>query len=267
MRIPFTKAHGAGNDFLLTWLNEAPRENLPEAAQAICERHTGIGADGWILICQPPPGEKEYQGAIQLFNSDGSLAEISGNGTRCAAAFLVDVGLAWDTVRIRTGAGVKTLKLLDRSGLSFMFEMNMGQPRFPEGATVTLELANGPRSVTIVDVGNPQCAVQVADFDFDWRSLGAEIERHPHFPKRTNVSFVRVVDPHTLEVRFYERGAGETMSSGTGSTGAAAAALHLGLVTSPVTVVTPAGRLELRSEGEIYLVGPAQIIGGGEFYL
>ena len=266
MRIPFTKAHGAGNDFLLTWLNEAPRENLSEAAQAICQRHTGIGADGWILICQPPPGEKEYQGAIQLFNSDGSLAELSGNGTRCAAAFLVDVGLAWDTVRIRTGAGVKSLKLLERCGLSFLFEMNMGQPRFPEGGTVTLELANGPRSVTIVDVGNPQCAVLVADFDFDWRSLGAEIERHPHFPKRTNVSFVRPVDPHTLEVRFYERGAGETLSSGTGSTGAAAAALHLGLVTSPVTVVTTAGRLELRSEGEIYLVGPAQIIGGGEFY-
>jgi diaminopimelate epimerase len=267
MRIPFTKMHGAGNDFLLTWVNEAPRENLAEAAKGICNRHTGIGGDGWILISQPPPGEKGYEGAIQLFNSDGSTAEISGNGTRCAAAFLVDVGLAWDTVRIRTGAGVKALKLLDRCGLSFMLEMNMGQPVFPEGEMVTLDLSSGPRAVTIVDVGNPQCVVEVADFDFDWRGMGAEIERHPHFPKRTNVSFIRPVDEHTLEVRFYERGAGETMSSGTGSTGAAAAALRLGRVKSPVTVLTPAGPLKLRSEGEIYLVGPAQIIGGGEFYL
>jgi diaminopimelate epimerase len=267
MRIPFTKMHGAGNDFLLTWINEAPRENLADAAKSICNRRTGIGADGWILICQPPPGEKEYEGAIQLFNSDGSTAEISGNGTRCAAAFLVDVGLAWDTVRIRTGAGVKNLQVLERCGLAFVLEMNMGQPRFPEGETVRLDLASGPRAVTIVDVGNPQCVVEVEDFDFDWRSMGAEIEGYSRFPKRTNVSFIRPVDEHTLEVRFYERGAGETMSSGTGSTGAAAAALRLGRVKSPVTVVTPAGPLKLRSEGEIYLVGPAQIIGGGEFYL
>jgi diaminopimelate epimerase len=267
MRIPFTKTHGAGNDFLLTWLNEAPRENLPQAAKGICERHTGMGADGWILISQPPPGEKGYDGAIQLFNSDGSTSPLSGNGTRCAAAFLVDVGLAWETVRIQTGAGVKSLKLLERTGLSFVLEMNMGQPHFPEGETTTLELSGGPREVTVVDVGNPQCVVEVADLDFDWRTMGAEIEGHPHFPKRTNVSFIRPVDAHTLEVRFYERGAGETMSSGTGSTGAAAAGLRLGRVKNPVTVVTPAGPLNLRSEGEIYLVGPAQIIGGGEFHL
>jgi diaminopimelate epimerase len=267
MRIPFTKAHAVGNDFLLTWLNEAPRDNHSAVARAICERHTGIGADGWILVSQPPSGEKEYDGAIQLFNSDGSSAEISGNGTRCAAAFLSDVGLAGEKTRIRTGAGIKNLLLLERSGLSFMFEMNMGSPCFPEGDSVELHLSSGPRAATIVDVGNPQCALQVAGFDFDWRSVGAEIERHTRFPNRTNVSFVRPVDAHTLEVRFYERGAGETQSSGTGSTGAAAAALRWGLVSSPVTVLTPAGPLKLRAEGEIYLSGPAQIIGGGEFHL
>jgi diaminopimelate epimerase len=267
MRIPFTKAHGAGNDFLLTWLNEAPREGRPAAARAICDRYTGIGADGWILVSQPTAGESECDGAIQLFNSDGSSAAISGNGTRCAAAFLTDVGMAGADVHIRTGAGIKNLRLLERSGLSFVFEMNMGTPVFPEAGDVTLDLSSGLRSATIVDVGNPQCAVRVTDFDFDWRSIGAEIEGHPRFPHRTNVSFVRAIDPHTLEVRFYERGAGETRSSGTGSTGAAAAGLAWGLVTSPVTVVTPAGPLELRVEGEIYLVGPAQIIGGGEFYL
>src|SRR5437773_8006949 len=123
MRIPFTKAHGAKNDFLLTWLNAAPRENRVEAAIAICDRHTGIGADGWLLVAQPPSGEKEFDGAIQLFNSDGSIAEISGNGTRCAAAFLIDVGIATGEVRIRTGVGVKSLRLLERSGMSFVFEM------------------------------------------------------------------------------------------------------------------------------------------------
>jgi diaminopimelate epimerase len=267
MRIPFTKAHAVGNDFLLTWLNEAPRDNRADVARAICDRHTGIGADGWLLVSQPSPGDKEYDGAIQVFNSDGSTAEISGNGTRCAAAFLSDVGLASERVRIRTDAGTKNLILLDRSELLFMFEMNMGCPCFPEGDSVTLDLSSGPRIATIVDVGNPQCAIQVADFDFDWLRMGAEIERHPRFPNRTNVSFVRPVDAHTLDVRFYERGAGETQSSGTGSTGAAAAGLRWGIVLSPVTVLTPAGPLELRAEGEIYLSGPAQIIGGGEFYL
>src|SRR5438552_18999770 len=102
MKIPFTKAHGAGNDFLLTWHKDAPRDGRPEAAKAICERRTGIGADGWLLVSEPPPGDKTYECAIQLYNSDGSMAELSGNGTRCAAAFLADIGLAGDTVRIQT---------------------------------------------------------------------------------------------------------------------------------------------------------------------
>jgi diaminopimelate epimerase len=263
MRIPFTKAHGAANDFLLTWRNEAPSTGRVEASIALCNRHTGIGADGWLLVSR----SKEVDGEIQLYNSDGSEAEISGNGTRCAAAFLVDVGLASDTVRIRTGAGVKVLRLIERRGLSFVFDMNMGCPQFPEGGQTTLDLSARPVAATIVDVGNPQCVIQVPDFDFDWVTMGAEIERHPRFPRRTNVSFVRRMDDHTLEVRFFERGAGQTQSSGTGSTGAAAAALRLGLVNSPVTVRTPAGPLQLRQiEGEIYLAGPAQIIGGGEFY-
>ncbi len=267
MRIPFTKAHGAGNDFLLTWMNDSLRNNRAATARAICERHTGVGADGWILISQPPPGERSYDSAIELYNSDGSSAELSGNGTRCAAAFLVDVGLAADSVRIKTGAGVKELRLIEHSGLHFLFEMNMGRPSFPEGDRTTLDLTSGPQTVTIVDVGNPQCVVQVSDFDLDWRSMGAEIEKHPHFPNRTNVSFIRRVDEHTLDVRFFERGAGETMSSGTGSTGAAAAGLQLKLIESPVTIQTPAGPLKLRTESEIFLEGPAQIIGGGEFYL
>ena len=257
MQIPFVKAHGAGNDFLLTWEGDAPF--TPEVARAICHRHTGAGADGWMLVSRHPP-------AIRLLNSDGSEAELSGNGTRCAAALLVREGLVETGFAIATGAGPKQLRLLSRDGLDFLFEMNMGSPRVIEAAA-QLPLSNGVREVTLLDVGNPQCVVLVDDFEFDWRAMGAGIERHPRFPHRTNVSFVRRVDAHTIDVRFFERGAGETMSSGTGSTGAAFAALHHGLVSSPVRVLTPAGALELRLSGDaLYLTGPAVIVADGIFH-
>ena len=264
MKIPFTKAHGAKNDFLLTWSDAAPDADLPDIARAICDRHTGVGADGWMLVSRPEDAEAE--GTIQLYNSDGSVAEISGNGTRCAAALLVKHGYAAGVVRVRTGAGIKTLRLLRRGGLSFEFEMNMGRPEVTAERFV-LPLASGPRDVTLLWVGNPQCAVPVENFDLDWRTLGAEIESDPHFPNRTNVSFVRRVDDHTIEARFYERGAGETMSSGTGSTGAAAAGVVRGLAQWPVRVLTPAGPIDLREEnGEVYLTGPAEIVAEGEFH-
>ncbi|MGH9661017.1 MAG: diaminopimelate epimerase, partial [Bryobacteraceae bacterium] len=225
-------------------------------ARALCNRHAGVGADGWLVVSRA-----EF--AIRLFNSDGSDSEISGNGTRCAAAFLVDAGVAGGPlVRIATGAGVKELRLLERDGRSFRFEMNMGRARVVEP-----EWGGAPFPATVLDVGNPQCALHVEHFDFDWRALGARIERDAHFPNRTNVSFFRAVDRHTLEVRFFERGAGETMSSGTGSTGAVAAAHRMGLVASPVTVLTPAGPLQVRMDDDLYLAGPAQITANGVFYL
>ena len=263
MKIPFTKAHGAKNDFLLTWRAEVPEGDHAEIARAICDRHSGIGADGWMLV--DPPVDAEAEGTIQLYNSDGSTAEISGNGTRCAAAFLIRHGHAAGVVRVRTGAGIKTLRLLRRGNLHFDFEMNMGRPEIRD-LHFELPLSSGPRDVTIVWVGNPQCTVPVDDFDFDWRGMGAEIEQHPHFPNRTNVSFVKPVDEHSIDVRFYERGAGETMSSGTGSTGAAAAAVALGIAKSPVRVLTPAGPIDLRLEQEVFLTGPAELIATGEFF-
>jgi diaminopimelate epimerase len=266
MKIPFTKAHGAHNDFLLTWRDSVPPEvrDLASVARAICERHTGPGADGWLLVSANGPGS---DGAIELWNSDGSRSEISGNGTRCAAAFLIDAGQAGSDVRIATGAGMKHLRLLARDGMRFSFEMNMGRADIKELRAI-LSLGEHASDSVILNVGNPQCATFVKDFEFDWRTLGANIERHPRFPNRTNVSFIRVIDPHTLDVRFYERGAGETMSSGTGSTGAAAAALARGLVTSPVEVRTPAGPLTLRWENdEILLSGPAEIVAAGTYFL
>lgn len=259
MNIPFTKAHGARNDFLLTWRDQLPSTfDAPSAALAICDRHTGAGADGWLLISQAPSAD----GLIELWNSDGSRSEISGNGTRCAAAFLIEAGRATENVRILTGAGLKHLRLLNRDGRRFSFEMNMGTPAVEELRAHIMDL-----DATTLNVGNPQCAVFVKDFELDWRNLGAAIERHPRFPNRTNVSFIQVIDAHTLDVRFFERGAGETMSSGTGSTGAAAAAHARGLVESPVRVLTPAGPLDLRWENhDIFLAGPADIVASGEFY-
>lgn len=264
MKIPFTKAHGARNDFLLTWKDQvlSGEIDFSETARAICNRQTGVGADGWLLVSQ----NADADGAIELWNSDGSPSEMSGNGTRCAAAFLIDSGHASEDVRIVTGAGLKHLRLLDRKGLWFSFEMNMGAAKVDE-LRLDLPFGTATHDATILNVGNPQCAVFVDDFDFDWRAAGAWIESHPRFPNRTNVSFIRVADPHTLEVRFFERGAGETMSSGTGSTGAAAAAFARGLALSPVEVLTPAGSLVLRWDGDdILLAGPAEIVARGEFY-
>jgi diaminopimelate epimerase len=271
MKIPFTKAHGARNDFLLTWRDELPQEltnitaaasDIRKASIAICERNTGVGADGWLLMSRANPADGSADGSIELWNSDGSRSELSGNGTRCAAAQFCAAGHTGSAVRIATGAGVKHLQLLHRDGNTFSFEMNMGQAHIEH-----LQAEVEGRDATILNVGNPQCAFFVDGFEFDWAALGAKVERLPRFPNRTNVSFVRIVDRHTVDVRFFERGAGVTMSSGTGSTGAAAAALARGLVESPVTVETPAGPLNLRWDGtNSLLAGPAEIVARGEFY-
>jgi len=293
MSIPFYKAQAAGNDFLFSRIAQLPAplrkaaeaeflagpgvknpsaspDELAEAARAICHRQLGVGADGWYLMHETPEAEV----AIHLFNSDGSRAELSGNGTRCAAAlWLWEGGQAGEAgrVRVETGSGVKRLRLNARKGNEFLFEMDMGTPRVaPEGVPASLELESGRREVTILNVGNPQCALAVEDLDFDWRTLGAEIEGHPRFPRRTNVSFFRRVGPKAIEARFYERGAGPTLSSGTGSTGAAAAAILLKMVEPEVDVITEAGTLRLRwespPEGAVFLEGPAEVTARGEYH-
>lgn len=263
MKVPFTKTHGQKNDFLLTPAAGAPESDPAEFAKAICDRHSGIGADGWYLVS---PGDAECAAAVRLINSDGSGSEVSGNGTRCVAAYLLQNGLEADRITIRTGAGLKSMRVLERRGSEWYFEMNMGCVYYPGEVQQQLPLASTRVDATVLNVGNPQCAVFVDNFDFDWRSMGAAIEWHEWFPQRTNVSFVHALDRHTIEVRIWERGAGETLSSGTGSTGAAFAALTRGLVDSPVRVLTPAGPLDLRLEGEeLMLTGPAAVIGSGEF--
>ena len=158
MNIPFTKAHGARNDFLLTWRDQLPPgiDDVAAAARAICDRYTGAGADGWILLA---PAAGTTHAVIELWNSDGSRSEISGNGTRCAAALLVAKGAADREIRIATGAGLKRLRLLERSGNAFQFEMNMGTAAVEE-LHATIE----GRDAVVLSVGNPQCAIFVDDY-------------------------------------------------------------------------------------------------------
>lgn len=267
MAIPFIKAQGAGNDFLITPEQNAPVRDRPAIARAICDRHRGVGADGWYLVSIPEEAD-EWDAEIHLYNSDGSEAELSGNGTRCVAAWLASRSQGHDVFRVKTGAGLRRLRLLEQSETRFSFSMTMGQPEvFPEE-----ELAiPGPVPVRVrgrrVDVGNPQFAVAVDDLDFPWKTRGAELEAHEAFPRRSNISFYRVRSNHHVEARFFERGAGATLSSGTGSTGVVASALAGGLVSLPVTVETEAGTLEFWDEGDgLTLNGGAELIAQGVFY-
>lgn len=262
MKIPFTKLHGAENDFLLTWANEAPSGNLPETARRICARTTGVGADGWMLARLDQDGL-----ATRLFNSDGSTAEMSGNGTRCAAAFaLLKGALSGPNLTVTTGAGPKQLRLISRTEGRFEFEMDMGQPKLEE-LRATLHLAERDFDATVLNVGNPQCAIFVDGLPGDWLTAAAEAERHPRFPNHSNVSFVQIIDRHNIRAVFFERGAGETRSSGTGSTGAGVAAILRCVADSPVEIHTPAGRLLLRWEKSVLLTGPAELVAEGEFFL
>jgi diaminopimelate epimerase len=184
----------------------------------------------------------------------------------------VETGLVSSgVVRFKTGAGFRELRMLARDGSKYQFEMTMGRPvvqalHFPlavDGKTIDSAL---------IDVGNPQCAIALSaigqsSFDFDWQTLGAAIEGHAYFPRRSNVSFFSRIEGNVIGARFYERGAGATLSSGTGATGAAVAARALGLVEGPVTVRTEAGDLQIRWENDnVFLAGPAQVIARGEYF-
>jgi diaminopimelate epimerase len=258
MPIPFVKASACGNDFLLIDGEHAPAD-LAAFARTVCDRHNGIGADGveWIF----PDSHSDAH--ARLFNADGSEAEISGNGTRCVAAYLVSQR-GGDKVRIRTGAGIKTCLLQRRNGTRFEFETDMGEPQV--GDEFSIKLAFGTISGIPVSMGNPHFVIFVDDFNPGWQAEAAEIGKHHDFNYSINVELVRVVDPTTIDVRFYERGVGETQSSGTGSSAAAVAAIFSGRVHSPVSVRAPGGPQTVRWDGHVFLTGPAQLICRGEYF-
>lgn len=258
--LSFSKATACGNDFLIIDGALVSSAEMHAITRAICDRHSGVGADGveWLFPTQQADIE------ARLINSDGSDAEVSGNGTRCVAAWYAHQHDAND-VRVLTGAGVKICTLTARRGAEFEFRSDMGEPQI-EGE-ITLPLSNGSVRGLKLSVGNPQFVTFVDQFENDWQKRAAEIEGHREFPNRTNVELVRVISPHEIEIRIFERGAGETMSSGTGSCASAIAAIHAGRVQSPVKVISPGGPQTVEWHGRISLTGPATILCQGEFYL
>jgi diaminopimelate epimerase len=293
--IPFVKYQAAGNDFIVVSADDiglepgsqpvdlGPFGRAPafgRMARALLARHTGVGADGLFLLFPPRRHERRYAG-VRIFNADGSEAEMSGNGIRCAAAWLVETGYGLTRVGIETAAGLKTVEYTGSRREERFFRVRMGEPDFElksipfraRGASAPvvrypLPTSLGPQQVTVTSMGNPHCSIFVKSFDaLDWRALGREIERHSAFPRRTNVEFVRVITPRQIEVRFWERGVGETASSGTGSSAAAVAAKLNGLTERNVRVTTRGGNLEVNwaESNFVFLTGPVRRVAYGSY--
>jgi diaminopimelate epimerase len=274
--ILFTKAHACGNDFLIVTEEAAAGQDFAALTRRLCQRNTGIGADGieffkWINKSGPGP----RSGRVRLHNADGSVAEISGNGTRCVAAWMAQSldSKPGDTLEITTDAGIRTCRIVSvRNGDEFAVEVTaaMGVPRI---AARSIELAAGVKiKGPEVSIGNPHFVVEVDNPEFavagkSWQEIGGEICVHPDFPNQTNVEFLRILSPSQIEIRIYERGVGPTSSSGTGTSASAAAALAFKGCTSPLKVVAPGGVQTVEWSGpgsELHLTGPADLIARGE---
>ncbi|MBV9216168.1 MAG: diaminopimelate epimerase [Acidobacteria bacterium] len=280
MTIPFCKFHGFGNDYIVIerssirgWVT------LPHLAIAICERNTGAGADG-IAVLERLDGEMaDY--SCEIVNPDGSFAGFSGNGTRCAVAYL-HYKQIWEheTLRLKTRSGIKRYRLIEQRGEhEFWFEAEIGRPTF---ASSEIPVAGPPRphvlneSINIngqtvrfsaVNVGNPVACVFVDSFDLDWLAVGKAMESHSVFPERANIVFVHPIDRDSIEVRIWERGAGETSASGTCATGAAILSAFLLKTERHVKVISPGGETDVvwREDDEMILTGRADLAFCGEW--
>src|ERR1041385_6011857 len=208
MSVPFTKASACGNDFLIMDGANAPAD-LHEFSKRICDRHNGVGADGveWLFPAQNADADIH----ARLINADGSEAEISGNGTRCVAAYMVSQGHS-GKIAISTGAGVKHCDLVSREEHRFEFEMEMGEPQV--GSEFSMTVGFAPTHGTPVSMGYPHYVVFVTEFSPVWQKEGAEIGRHPDFKHGVNVEFVRVQGDREIEVGLSDGAVGETQSSG-----------------------------------------------------
>jgi len=272
--IEFTKAHACGNDFLIVTEEAAQGCDWAELTRRLCARNTGVGADGVEFFAWT--GARS--GRIKLHNADGSIAEISGNGTRCVAAWMArERGIKpGEDLEITTDAGLRVchVNAVNANG-EFTVDVTagMGVPSF---APRTVTLANGQVVAGVeVSTGNPHFVVVVDNAEFSvagksWQAIGAEICVHPDFPHQTNVEFVRIAKPEEIEIRIFERGVGPTTSSGTGSSASATAALALHGCLSPLTVVAPGGAQTIAwsgPESELYLTGPAALIARGEAWV
>ena len=272
----FAKAHGLGNDFILVAASEEP-ENPSAWAVRLCDRHRGIGGDGVVLHAPTPDGV-----SFRLINADGLPGEISGNGLRCLAALAVRNGWARPRHLVSTVVGPKAVEVAKVAGSRYSILTDLGAPALgsrdvpvalePPAATVIdhpLDVSGRKVLVTATSMGNPHCAVfleQEAD-DALLRELGPLLERHPFFPKRTNVEFVTVLGPAQIRVRFWERGVGYTMASGTGSASAAVASIITGRTGRKLKAVCDGGTLEIDwpEGGNLRQTGEAEILYEGDW--
>ena len=278
----FTKFHGLGNDYLVIEAEQLARvSNLGDFARRICNRHYGAGGDGIAVIATSQTDDADF--TCRIFNPDGSEAGLSGNGTRCAVAYLYYAGL-WskEELRLSTKTGLKRYFPRGQTGPGkFMFESELGRPKFdspsiPMSISPPLDQVIGyvlpvngePVVITAMQMGNPNCCIFVDDFDsLNWRRLGKTIETHPQFPDRTNVVFVRVAERQLLELRIWERGVGETTASGTCSCAGAVAAMINEKADRDVRVVMEGGevRIHWRPDGEVVIIGTAELVYSGDW--
>jgi diaminopimelate epimerase len=298
--IPFVKAHACGNDFLIVIEEDAAGYDKAELTRALCERNTGVGADGVEFF----RWTSDHAGRIRLHNSDGSIAEISGNGTRCVAAWMAEESRtqSGDELSIETDAGVRicTVKEFRTSavtGPTFLITTDMDIPEFEERK---VELADGavidgvsvsmgnPHFVIVLPTehadlggGNPldasERALSMLDFSIggrSWEEIGEEICFHPDFPEQTNVEFVHILGSQSepirqIAMRIFERGVGPTSSSGTGTCAAATAVIGIHRAAPELEVIAPGGAQTVRWQGpgeKLYLTGPATLVARGEFW-
>lgn len=278
----FIKFHGFGNDYIVIESDQLGEVgSLNEFARRICNRHYGAGADGIAVVRVVEDVSADFH--VRIFNPDGSEAGLSGNGTRCAAAYLYYQNL-WSgkELRLNTRSGVKRYFLRDHPALGkYVFDSELGQPRFDSKSIPMLSepmlervidyplvVGTETLSVTALQMGNPNCCIFVNSFDeLNWRRLGPAIENHKQFPDRTNVVFVRVQDRDTIELRIWERGVGETTASGTCSCAAAVAAMVNGKTARLINVVMPGGEVKIhwRDDDEVVITGAAEVIYSGDW--
>ncbi len=275
----FVKMQGTGNDFVLT--RPEVEKDWPRLAQAICDRHYGVGADGLILVL--PSQAADFQ--MRIFNPDGSEAEMCGNGIRCFAKYVVEEGLAPPRAELSVEplAGVRPLTLESDGPTVSRVRVGMGQPRFrPEEIPMRVGegvldiiidypiVVNGQElKITALSMGNPHAVhfmgTPVAKFPLE--EVGPKVERHPAFPRRVNFEVARVLDRGRIEARVWERGAGPTLACGTGACAVAVAARQHDLVDDEVDIMVPGGELHISwdGRGEVYLTGPAETVFRGEW--
>lgn len=277
----FFKFHSLGNDFII--LDESETKGLSDMgtfAWKVCDRHTGVGSDGLLLISVKDKSKGRVK--FRIFNADGTEAEISGNGLRCAAACLYhQEKIDSPQILFLTTAGERECKLIERKDNLFLLRIEMGIPHlnsadipFDDGTSYE-KIIDYPLSinqkiypVTVLSIGNPHCSVFVDRFPsrIEWHQIGREIESHPFFPNRTNIEFIRVLSKGEIEVLFWERGVGETLSSGSGACAAAVASILKNLTDKRVKVRTSMGQLTVEwKKKKVYQTGPAEIVFAGDY--